>query len=151
MFFLQPFDPCMKPLMLMTIPQNLLPGTHLFCVYGDNWFQSVRWGSFFLRTFFLYFLFRFFLPFVLIHRPLTEPLASYKLRCLVAVPPDTDCVTTIKSTEEKLAGKKKELESFQVRINRYFIEIHETNLCLSRSFVRSRRSTMPPRRGWRTT
>jgi len=59
--------------------KNLLPGTHLFCVYGDNWFQSV----------------------------------SYKLRCLVAVPPDTDCVTTIKSTEEKLAGKKKELESFQ--------------------------------------
>merc|ERR1712223_2305466 len=23
--------------------QNLLPGTHLFCVYGDNWFQSVRY------------------------------------------------------------------------------------------------------------
>lgn len=59
--------------------QNLLPGTHLFCVYGDNWFQSVR----------------------------------YTLRCLVAVPPDTDCVSTIKTTEEKLAGKKKELETFQ--------------------------------------
>merc|ERR1719166_135201 len=59
--------------------QNLLPGTHLFCVYGDNWFQSVR----------------------------------YTLRCLVAVPQDTDCVTTIKSTEEKLANKKKELETFQ--------------------------------------
>ena len=23
--------------------KNLLPGTHLFCVYGDNWFQSVRY------------------------------------------------------------------------------------------------------------
>jgi len=31
----------------------------------------------------------------------------------VAVPQDTDCVTTIKSTEEKLANKKKELETFQ--------------------------------------
>jgi hypothetical protein len=48
-------------------------------VYGDNWFQSVK----------------------------------YSLRCLVAVPPDTDCVTTIKSSEEKLAMKKKELETFQ--------------------------------------
>ena len=56
-----------------------MPGTHLFCVYGDNWFQSVR----------------------------------YTLRCLVAVPPDTDCVTTIKSTEEQLATKKKDLEGFQ--------------------------------------
>lgn len=59
--------------------KNLMPGTHLFCVYGDNWFQSVR----------------------------------YTLRCLVAVPPDTDCVTTIKTTEDKLATKKKELETFQ--------------------------------------
>merc|ERR1712029_2809 len=59
--------------------KSLMPGTHLFCVYGDNWFQSVR----------------------------------YTLRCLVAVPPDTDCVTTIKSTEDKLAIKKKELETFQ--------------------------------------
>lgn len=58
---------------------SLMPGTHLFCVYGDNWFQSVR----------------------------------YTLRCLVAVPPDTDCVTTIKSTEEQLATKKKDLEGFQ--------------------------------------
>ena len=56
-----------------------MPGTHLFCVYGDNWFQSVR----------------------------------YTLRCLVAVSPDTDCVTTIKSTEEQLATKKKDLEGFQ--------------------------------------
>merc|ERR1719300_2180223 len=23
---------------------NLMPGTHLFCVYGDNWFQSVRYS-----------------------------------------------------------------------------------------------------------
>ena len=23
--------------------KNLLPGTHLFCVYGDNWFQSVKY------------------------------------------------------------------------------------------------------------
>ena len=37
----------------------------------------------------------------------------YTLRCLVAVPTDTDCVTTIKTTEEKLASKKKELETFQ--------------------------------------
>jgi len=59
--------------------KNLLPGTHVFCVYGDNWFQSVR----------------------------------YTLRCLVAVPSDTDCVSTIKNTEEKLAAKKKELETFQ--------------------------------------
>jgi len=59
--------------------KTLSPGTHLFCVYGDNWFQSVR----------------------------------YTLRCLVAVPPDTDCVSTIKSTEENLAKKKKELETFQ--------------------------------------
>ena len=60
--------------------QSLMPGTHLFCVYGDNWFQSVR----------------------------------YTLRCLVAVPQDTDCVETIKSAEDKLAIKKKELEKFQV-------------------------------------
>ena len=59
--------------------QSLSAGTHLFCVYGDNWFQSVR----------------------------------YTLRCLVAVPQDTDCVETIKSSEEKLAIKKKELEKFQ--------------------------------------
>eukprot|EP00088_Acartia_fossae_P050348 TRINITY_DN5637_c0_g1_i4.p1 TRINITY_DN5637_c0_g1~~TRINITY_DN5637_c0_g1_i4.p1 ORF type:complete len:394 (+),score=108.61 TRINITY_DN5637_c0_g1_i4:643-1824(+) len=26
------------------IKSNLLPGTHLFCVYGDNWFQSVRYS-----------------------------------------------------------------------------------------------------------
>ena len=32
----------------------------------------------------------------------------------MAVPQDTDCVTTIKTTEEKLANKKKELEVFQV-------------------------------------
>jgi len=25
------------------VKSNLLPGTHLFCVYGDNWFQSVRY------------------------------------------------------------------------------------------------------------
>ena len=24
--------------------KSLLPGTHLFCVYGDNWFQSVRYS-----------------------------------------------------------------------------------------------------------
>ena len=59
--------------------QSLSAGTHLFCVYGDNWFQSVR----------------------------------YTLRCLVAVPQDTDCVETIKNSEEKLAIKKKELEKFQ--------------------------------------
>merc|ERR1740116_626520 len=53
--------------------QSLSAGTHLFCVYGDNWFQSVR----------------------------------YTLRCLVAVPQDTDCVETIKSSEDKLAIKKK--------------------------------------------
>ena len=41
-------------------------------------------------------------------------LWRYTLRCLVAVPQDTDCVTTIKTTEEKLANKKKELEVFQV-------------------------------------
>ena len=56
-----------------------MPGTHLFCVYGDNWFQSVR----------------------------------YTLRCLVAVPQTSDCVETIKTTEDKLATKKKELETFQ--------------------------------------
>ena len=43
------------------------------------------------------------------------------MRCLVAVPPDTDCVNTIKTTEEKLATKKKELETFQVLIQNYFI------------------------------
>ena len=64
----------------LILSQSLMPGTHLFCVYGDNWFQSVR----------------------------------YTLRCLVAVPQDTDCVETIKSTEEKLSVKKKELEKFQV-------------------------------------
>jgi len=26
------------------IKSNLMPGTHLFCVYGDNWFQSVRYS-----------------------------------------------------------------------------------------------------------
>ena len=64
----------------LSLLQSLMPGTHLFCVYGDNWFQSVR----------------------------------YSLRCLVAVPQATDCVETIKTTEEKLATKKKELEKFQV-------------------------------------
>ena len=68
------------------LPQSLMPGTHLFCVYGDNWFQSVR----------------------------------YSLRCLVAVPQDTDCVETIKTTEEKLATKKRELEKFQVKIAFFF-------------------------------
>jgi hypothetical protein len=24
--------------------KHLLPGTHLFCVYGDNWFQSVKYS-----------------------------------------------------------------------------------------------------------
>ena len=48
-----------------------------------------------------------------LHPPLLGPV-RYTLRCLVAVPQDTDCVTTIKSTEEKLANKKKELETFQV-------------------------------------
>ena len=24
--------------------RNLLPGEHLFCVYGDNWFQSVKYN-----------------------------------------------------------------------------------------------------------
>ena len=67
---------------ILVLPQSLMPGTHLFCVYGDNWFQSVR----------------------------------YSLRCLVAVPQDTDCVETIKTTEEKLATKKRELEKFQVKI-----------------------------------
>ena len=71
-----------RSLNLSFIPQSLMPGTHLFCVYGDNWFQSVR----------------------------------YSLRCLVAVPQDTDCVETIKTTEEKLATKKRELEKFQVKI-----------------------------------
>ena len=33
------------------------------------------------------------------------------------MPPDTDCVTTIKTTEDKLATKKKELETFQVTSN----------------------------------
>ena len=31
----------------------------------------------------------------------------------MAVPQDTDCVETIKNSEEKLAIKKKELEKFQ--------------------------------------
>merc|ERR1711976_1077720 len=53
--------------------KSLLPGTHLFCVYGDNWFQSVR----------------------------------YSLRCLVAVPKSETCVTTIQSSEEQLAEKKR--------------------------------------------
>ena len=57
-----------------------LPGTHLFCIYGDNWFQSVK----------------------------------YTLRCLVAVPPTSDCVMSIKAAEEKLAEKKRKLENFQV-------------------------------------
>ena len=48
-----------------------------------------------------------------LHPPLLGHV-RYTLRCLVAVPQDTDCVTTIKSTEEKLANKKKELETFQV-------------------------------------
>ena len=48
-----------------------------------------------------------------LHPPLPGHV-RYTLRCLVAVPQDTDCVTTIKSTEEKLANKKKELETFQV-------------------------------------
>ena len=38
----------------------------------------------------------------------------YSLRCLVAVSKDADCVKTIQTAEEKLADKKKELETFQV-------------------------------------
>jgi len=26
------------------VKSSLMPGTHLFCVYGDNWFQSVRYN-----------------------------------------------------------------------------------------------------------
>ena len=78
-----------QSLKLSFIPQSLMPGTHLFCVYGDNWFQSVR----------------------------------YSLRCLVAVPQDTDCVETIKTTEEKLATKKRELEKFQVKIKMFLFVI----------------------------
>ena len=78
--------------------------------------------------------------------PPPPPLPRYTLRCLVAVPPDTDCVTTIKSTEEKLAAKKKELETFQVtggrRSRRY-------SYLFSPSSVRSRRSTMQLGRDWR--
>ena len=61
--------------------KSLLPGEHLFCVYGDNWFQSVK----------------------------------YSLRCLVAVEQKQECVVKIKSSEEKLAEKKRHLENFQVR------------------------------------
>jgi len=59
--------------------KDLRPGNHLFCVYGDNWFQSVK----------------------------------YTLKCLVAVPPSSEQVASITGTEERLAGKKKELEGFQ--------------------------------------
>ena len=59
--------------------KSLLPGEHLFCVYGDNWFQSVK----------------------------------YSLRCLVAVDQGQECVAKIKSSEEKLAEKKRKLETFQ--------------------------------------
>jgi len=58
---------------------HLLPGSHLFCVYGDNWFQGVK----------------------------------FTLQCVVAIPPDSEPVQTIASTEKKLAAKKKELEEFQ--------------------------------------
>lgn len=59
--------------------KSLLPGTHLFCVYGDNWFQSVK----------------------------------YTLRCLQAVEPNTECVRSIKTCEQQLADKKRQLENFQ--------------------------------------
>merc|ERR1712079_175550 len=71
--------------------KSLMPGTHLFCVYGDNWFQSVR----------------------------------YTLRCLVAVPQDTDCVETIKSAEEKLAIKKKKYDTAKERLENDVKEITE--------------------------
>ena len=29
---------------MFTDVKSLLPGTHLFCVYGDNWFQSVKYN-----------------------------------------------------------------------------------------------------------
>lgn len=59
--------------------KHLLPGTHLFCIYGDNWFQSVK----------------------------------YSLRPVVAIPPQSACVQTIRTSEEKLAEKKLHLETFQ--------------------------------------
>jgi len=59
--------------------KSLLPGTHLFCVYGDNWFQSVK----------------------------------YNLKCVVAIPPNDECVESIKTSEMLLAEKKKHLENFQ--------------------------------------
>ena len=74
-----------------------MPGTHLFCVYGDNWFQSVRYTLSDLEK----------------YLTKIQKCFRYTLRCLVAVPQDTDCVETIKTTEEKLATKKKELEKFQ--------------------------------------
>ena len=66
--------------------KSLLPGEHLFCVYGDNWFQSVK----------------------------------YSLRCLVAVDQGQECVAKIKSSEEKLAEKKRHLENFQVQLRMFF-------------------------------
>ena len=35
--------------------KNLLPGTHLFCVYGDNWY--VKLGFFFSSEYFFFLLF----------------------------------------------------------------------------------------------
>ena len=31
-------------ILFVTDVKSLLPGTHLFCVYGDNWFQSVKYN-----------------------------------------------------------------------------------------------------------
>ena len=57
------------------------------------------------------------------------------------MPPDTDCVNTIKTTEDKLATKKKELETFQV--NELSDMANDILFSLySLSFVRSRRNMM---------
>ena len=82
--------------------KSLLPGTHLFCVYGDNWFQVRK--SFIRSEFRRHFANNYILAFQSV---------KYNLKCVVAIPPSDDCVETIKNSESLLAEKKKHLENFQ--------------------------------------
>ena len=85
--------------------KSLLPGTHLFCVYGDNWFQ--------VRKLFSWFYVDYVLEEINIHFTIAFQSVKYNLKCVVAIPPSDDCVETIKNSESLLAEKKKHLENFQ--------------------------------------
>ena len=87
--------------------KSLLPGTHLFCVYGDNWFQVRELFSWFYVDYVVNLLEE------ITNIAIAFQSVKYNLKCVVAIPPSDDCVETIKNSESLLAEKKKHLENFQ--------------------------------------